>query len=296
MPRANRFQQPEMICHLTHRCHDQAFLLRFARDRSEYRERLRQAVKQFGVSLLGYSVTSSHCHEIAIESKEGGISRMMQKTEGEFAISYNRRKNRSGAYWEDRYHCTMVEDGEHLWNCMQYVDLNMVRAGVVAHPSEWQWCGYSELIGEKKHYRLLDVERILELLGQPDIESFRAEYRSRIQCAIENRRLSREKKWTESIAVGRKEYVERMAAVIRRERLKPRLEEEDDGSWAVWESASDYQPLCNSRLAHIRVFNKEIGPPKGDQRPFQALFFTLIIEKNHFTSVRPRIFRILLWR
>jgi putative transposase len=243
MPRANRFQQPGMICHLTHRCHDQAFLFRFARDRSEYRERLRLASREFGVSLLNYCVTSSHSHEIAIESWEGGISRMMQKLEGEFASFYNRRKRRSGAFWEDRYHCTMVEDGEHLRNCIQYVDLNMVRAGVVSHPRDWQWCGHLELLGEKLRYRLLDVARLLELVGCPNLESFRAEYRDRIQRAIEERRLIRERRWTESIAVGGKEFVKKVAVSIRRERLKPRIEENEDGSWAVSDSPCNYWAL-----------------------------------------------------
>ena len=49
--------------------------------------------------------------------------------------------------WEDRYHCTMVEDGEHLWNCIEYVDLNMVRAGVVSHPVEWTWFSAQGLFG-----------------------------------------------------------------------------------------------------------------------------------------------------
>lgn len=42
-----------------------------------------------------------------------------------------------GAYWEDWYHATAVETGEHLLRCIVYIDLNMVRAGVVSHPSDW---------------------------------------------------------------------------------------------------------------------------------------------------------------
>jgi putative transposase len=241
MPRGNRVQQPGMICHLTNRCHNRKYLFRFACDRSEYRERLRQESKQLGVSLLGYCVTSNHCHILAIESQEGSISRMMQKIEGGFASFYNRRKSRSGAFWGDRYHCTMVEDGRHLWNCMRYIDLNMVRAGAVAHPTEWQWCGYSELIGDKKHYRLLDMVRLLNLLGQPSMELFRAEYRDEIRGAIEEKRLSRQSRWTESIAVGGKEYVKKIAAATRYERLKPSIQEEDDGSWTVWEPRPVYK-------------------------------------------------------
>jgi len=245
MTRANRFHLPGMICHLTHRCHDRSFLFKFACDRTAYRESLRLASKEFGVSLLNFSVTSNHTHQLAMESKEGGISRMMQKLEGNFAGAYNRRKHHSGAFWEDRYHCTMVEDGEHLWNCIQYIDLNMVRAGVVSHPGGWQWCGYSELMGEKARYRLLDMDLLLKLLGVANIEPFRVQYSERIQLAIANNKLSREICWTESIAVGSRSYVAKISESLRYKHRRPFIEEYDDGSCAIWESLDPYSRLQN---------------------------------------------------
>ncbi|MGD8650212.1 MAG: hypothetical protein PVG26_20320 [Desulfobacterales bacterium] len=47
----------------------------------------------------------------------------------------------SRIFREDRYHATAIESGEHLWHCPVYVDLSMVRAGVVKHPSEWKCSG-----------------------------------------------------------------------------------------------------------------------------------------------------------
>jgi putative transposase len=260
MARANRFHLPGMICHLTHRCHDRAFFFKFARDRSAYREALRLASKEFKVSLLNFSITSNHTHQLAIESCEGGISRMMQKLEGGFAGAYNRRKDHSGAFWEDRYHCTMVENGEHLWNCIQYIDLNMVRASVVMHPVDWQWCGYNELIGEKARYRLLDLDRLVELLGVGSICSFRSQYAERIKMAIENRKLRRERRWTESIAVGSRSYVERISKSLRYKRRRLTIDEEDDGSCSIWESLSAYSILKNGSmrsLRHRRSLNSE---------------------------------------
>ena len=58
------------------------------------------------------------------------------------AQEYNQRKARHGAFWEDRYHATAVEVDEHLHRCLVYIDLNMVRAGVVTHPSNWAHSGY----------------------------------------------------------------------------------------------------------------------------------------------------------
>ena len=248
MPRANRFHLPGMICHLTHRCHDRSFLFKFACDRSAYREALRLTSKEFRVSLLNFSITSNHTHQLAIEAEEGGISRMMQKIEGGFASAYNRRKHRSGAFWEDRYHCTMVEDGEHLWNCIEYIDLNMVRARIVSHPAGWQWCGYSELLGEKTRYRLLDMDRLLELLGIADITSFQMQYAERIQLAIANKGLSREKRWTESIAVGSPSYVAKISESLRYKRRKFVIEDNNDGSCTIWDPPCRYSRLQSKYL------------------------------------------------
>lgn len=71
------------------------------------------------------------------------------------ARQYNRRKGRAGAFWEGKYHATAIESGLHLWRCLRYVDLNMVRAGKVEHPSGWRWCGYDELMGMRQRYRIL---------------------------------------------------------------------------------------------------------------------------------------------
>ena len=142
MPRANRYILPGSTCHLTHRCHDGSFLFRFARDRTEYRNRLRASVKQFKLSVLTYCITSNHVHMLVVAPEIETVGRFMQKLEGEFAEYYNIRKRRRGAFWQGRYWCTMIDSRSYLWDCMKYIDLNMVRAGVVQDPSEWNWCGY----------------------------------------------------------------------------------------------------------------------------------------------------------
>jgi REP element-mobilizing transposase RayT len=147
VPRANRYIVPANIYHLTHRCHDREFLLKFAQDRNGYRERLREAVVGVDLSLLTYNITSNHVHLLAYAERLDQIATCMQQAGGQFARDYNRRKQRRGAYWEGRYHATMIDSGEYLWECLIYVELNMVRCGKVRHPREWAWSGYKELMG-----------------------------------------------------------------------------------------------------------------------------------------------------
>ena len=60
MPRANRLRGSGGVFHLTHRCHNRDFLLKFARDREAYRALLREHVQHFDLSVLDRCVTSNH--------------------------------------------------------------------------------------------------------------------------------------------------------------------------------------------------------------------------------------------
>ena len=91
-------------------------------------------------------VTYNHIHLLVVD--DGGrdvIPNSMQLVAGRTGQEYNQRKSRKGAYREDRYHATGVESGDHPARCMVYIDTNMVRAGVVSHPSEWPFSGYNEI-------------------------------------------------------------------------------------------------------------------------------------------------------
>lgn len=208
--------------------------------RTEYRKRLRRALQQYDVSLLAYCITSNHTHLLAESPDETAISRMMQKLEGEFAEGYNLRKHRSGAFWSDRYHCTLVDSGTYAWNCMKYIDLNMVRARVVTHPSEWQWCGYEELVGVRQRYRLVDLKSVLRWQDGVSLEEFTQEYRRAIEDSIRRRDLERQGVWTESIAVGSEEFVGRISERVRN-RIRLERKAISEGVWAVREGPVPYE-------------------------------------------------------
>jgi hypothetical protein len=91
-------------------------------------------------------------------------------------LTQDRRKRRSGAFGEGR-HCTMIEPGEHLWKCMVYIELNMVRAGVVRHPEQGTWCSYQEWMGRRCRYVLTGKKACLGWLGNHDFSSFQEHHR-----------------------------------------------------------------------------------------------------------------------
>ena len=50
-----------------------------------------------------------------------------------------------------------LEEGRYLWRCPCYIELNMVRCRVVAHPQQWAWVGYHEIMGQRQRYRVRQV-------------------------------------------------------------------------------------------------------------------------------------------
>jgi putative transposase len=207
MARAHRIHIPGQVWHLTHRCHRRQFLLKFARDRRLWRHWLFEARKRYGLCVLDYTATSNHVHLIVRDRGGGEIAASMHLIEGAIAQAYNRRKRRSGAFWGDQYHATAVETGEHLARCLVYVDLNMVRAGAVAHPADWEVGGYHEIQRAPQRYRIVDRVALAEALDV-ELRDLADVHREWVETALRAGRAEREPCWSECIAVGSRVHVE----------------------------------------------------------------------------------------
>jgi len=86
MPRANRYFVPGHIWHITHRCQQKQFLLKFARARRRYLYWVFEAKKRFGLCVLDYIVTSNHIH-LLVKDTEDVIAQSMQLIAGRSARS-----------------------------------------------------------------------------------------------------------------------------------------------------------------------------------------------------------------
>lgn len=143
------------------------------------------------------------------EGDKDVIPKSIQLAAGRTGQEYNQRKNRKGAYWENRYHATAVETGEHLVQCSVYIDLNMVRAGVLTHPDEWPLGGYMEIQELKKSYALIDYDGLMEVFGFGNLDDFAPSYRGWSDGEIQKENLHRDRKWTENIVVGSESFVKK---------------------------------------------------------------------------------------
>ncbi|RJP84304.1 MAG: transposase [Desulfobacteraceae bacterium] len=254
MARANRHHLPGYVWHITHRCHKKEFLLKFEKDKNRWMKWLFEAKKRFGLAVLNYAVTSNHIHLLVIDGKENVIPKSMQLIAGRTGREYNLRKSRKGAFWEDRYHATAVNTDDHLIRCLAYIDLNMVRAGVVQHPSEWMHGGYNEIQNPKQRYSLINRQVLSGLLGVKDDAQLRESHRQWVEEILKNGSNKRDAKWSESIAAGDKEFVSEVKTKLGAKAIG-RKSVEDNGDYELREFQIPYNPLFTPEKCALRSEN-----------------------------------------
>ena len=91
-----------------------------------------------GLSVWAYCLMPNHAHLVLVPSRMESLARGLAETHRRYARLVNARKGWTGHLWQERFgSCTL--DGSHLFAALRYVELNPVRAGLVARAEEWPW-------------------------------------------------------------------------------------------------------------------------------------------------------------
>jgi hypothetical protein len=101
-----------------------------------------------------------------------------------------------------------------LIHCLVYIDLNMVRAGAVKHPSEWAHCGYSEIQKPRERYTIVDLPKLSGLCGFREVADFQQARRQWVSEALSREIGGRDERWSEAIAVGDFTFVDKVKSEL----------------------------------------------------------------------------------
>lgn len=101
------------------------------------------------VAIHAYVLMSNHFHLLATPETAEGIPAMMQAVGRRYVRYFNQRQGRTGTLWEGRYKSTLIQAERYLLACMVYIDLNPVRAGLVADPADYPWSSHRHYVGRR---------------------------------------------------------------------------------------------------------------------------------------------------
>jgi len=91
-------------------------------------------------------------------NKWESLSEFVREVKQTFSRYYNKKNNRRGTLWGERFKSVLVERGETLVHCLAYIDMNPVRAGLADKPEDYRWSsiGYHMQTGNRNGFLSLD--------------------------------------------------------------------------------------------------------------------------------------------
>ena len=105
-------------------------------------------MSRFDAEMVAYCLMGNHYHFV-LGTREANLSRLMRHINGVYTQRYNRRHGKSGHLFQGRFKAILVDRDAYLLEVCRYVELNPVRAGLVARASDWGWSSFLHHTGKK---------------------------------------------------------------------------------------------------------------------------------------------------
>ena len=174
MPRYPRLFLPDMPLHVVQRGHDRQPVFVQSADYQYYLDNLREAKDALSIQVNGYCLMTNHVHLIVTPQAETeNISKLMRLLAARQTRYVNKLEGRTGTLWEGRFKASLIDTTTYLLACCRYVDLNPVRAAMVASPDEYSWSSYRSHAGISDD-QLSDPSCAYRALGNSDAERIQA--------------------------------------------------------------------------------------------------------------------------
>src|SRR4051812_34084474 len=142
MPRRPLIYIPDISVHVFPRGINGGLIVRDDLDREQLLRFIVKAAQRYGVDINAFAIMSTHYHLIVTPPGAGAISNMMRVIGGRHTRRFNKKYGRMGTMWNERFGHALLAEERYWYNCLRYVDLNPLRAHVVAAPEESRWCSY----------------------------------------------------------------------------------------------------------------------------------------------------------
>ena len=142
MARRPRLDIPGIAQHVVQRGNDRKPCFFRESDYLCYLQALHELSVREHCAVHAYVLMTNHVHLLVTPDAQGQVSRLMQSLGRRYVRYVNDRYHRTGTLWEGRYKASLVDSDSYLLCCYRYIELNPVRAQMVAEPRDYRWSSY----------------------------------------------------------------------------------------------------------------------------------------------------------
>lgn len=139
MPRSSRLVAVGHPHHITQRGNNRETVFFDDEDRWSYLNLLRNFTKKYQVDIWAYCLMSNHIHLLVVPHGPEGLAKGIGLANMTYTQFVNRKYQRSGRVWQNRFFSSVVETDQYLWAVARYIENNPVVAGIASTANEYVW-------------------------------------------------------------------------------------------------------------------------------------------------------------
>jgi len=160
---------PSGIFHIMSRGINKMEIYRDSHDRLKYLDILHRVKKKFTYELFAFCLMTNHNHLLIKEGKTE-ISKVMASINIRYAMYFNKKYQRVGSLFQERYRSEPIRSEPQLLVCARYIHNNPVKAGIADSPGNYRWSSYHDYL-DNHNSELLDCNQIMDMLGSDTVSA-----------------------------------------------------------------------------------------------------------------------------
>lgn len=213
MPRRPRLAIPGIAWHIIQRGNNRSVCFFADQDYRRYLDTLQDMALKCKCAIHAYVLMTNHVHLLLTPEREDSAALLMKHLGQRYVQYINRVYKRSGTLWEGRFRSCLAQDDHYVLSCYRYIELNPVRANMVAHPRDYRWSSY-RANAEGTTNRLITPHAEFLQLG-PDESERQSRYQSLFSAHIDPESVARIRNATNgNYALGSDRFIKQIEQAL----------------------------------------------------------------------------------
>ena len=193
MPRLPRSYIKTSFFHVITQGINKSYIFEKAEDIKYYIKIMYHLTKEQKIKIIGYCIMNNHAHMLIETEEIEELSKYMQRLNTKYGKYYNKKYNRVGYVFRDRYRAEGIYTEEYLYNCLKYIYNNPVKAGICKKAEDYPYSNYKRIDKElNENYAFIDVDDNDKDIGEEIIEKFLKENEMELIDLKRNKRRLKE--------------------------------------------------------------------------------------------------------
>ncbi len=152
---------------------NKSYIFDKAEDIKFYIKNMYQLVKEHHIRIIAYCIMNNHAHILIEAQSVNELSKYMQRLNTRYGKYYNKKYQRVGYVFRDRYKSEGIYGEKHLYSCIKYIYDNPVKAGICQRAKEYPYSNFKEINKDlDDNYVFIDIDDNKETAHQDIINNF----------------------------------------------------------------------------------------------------------------------------